>query len=147
MPAPGRRVAAHTTGTLFPTPRTRCTPKSDANAPAPSCIGVTPSCLRANAGGSAAFIQLQFYPPGEAPFADNISCDNAHWCAALTIDSLECTLNSAACNPNCIEPVNFGLHPRCQPAFTVSAMEPQRSIGSGRQPDAAVRQPAHIGGG
>ena len=53
-------------------------------------------------------MELQFYPPGEAPFADSISCDNAHWCAALTIDSLECTLNFATCNPNCIEPVNFG---------------------------------------
>jgi hypothetical protein len=34
-------------------------------------------------------MELQFYPPGEAPFVDGISCDNAHWCAALTSDSLE----------------------------------------------------------
>jgi hypothetical protein len=33
-------------------------------------------------------MELQCYPPGEAPFVDSISCDNAHWCAALTIDSL-----------------------------------------------------------
>jgi hypothetical protein len=32
-------------------------------------------------------MELQFYPPGEAPFVDSISCDNAHRCAALTIDS------------------------------------------------------------
>jgi hypothetical protein len=38
-------------------------------------------------GGGAAFMQLQFYPPGHAPFVDSISCDNAHRCAALTIDS------------------------------------------------------------
>src|SRR5258708_20160743 len=50
-------------------------------------------------GGGAAFMELQFHPPGEAPFADSISCDHAHWCAALTIDSLECTLNLAICNP------------------------------------------------
>jgi hypothetical protein len=54
-------------------------------------------------------MELQFYPPGEAPFVDSISCDNAHWCAALTIDSPGCTLNSATCNPNWTEPVNFRL--------------------------------------
>jgi hypothetical protein len=90
-------------------PENPCTPNSDANAPAPSCIGVTPSCLQANAGGGSAFMELQFYPPGEAPFADSISCANTHWCAALTIDSLECTLNFATCNPSCTEPVNFGF--------------------------------------
>jgi hypothetical protein len=90
-------------------PENPCTPNSDANAPAPSCIGVTPSCLQANAGGGSAFMELQFYPPGEAPFADSISCDNTHWCAALTIDSLEATLNFATINPNCTEPVNFGF--------------------------------------
>ena len=35
-----------------------------------------------------------------------ISCDNTHWCSALTIDSLECT-GGRAVNNNCIEPVNF----------------------------------------
>ena len=76
-----------------------CTPNSDANAP----NGSYP-------GGGAAFVELQFYPPGFAPFADNISCDNTHWCSALNIDSLECTGNgSGPCNPNCTEPVNFGF--------------------------------------
>ena len=57
-------------------------------------------------------MELQFYPPGFAPFADSISCDNTHWCSALTIDSLECTGNGMApntCNNKCIEPVNFGF--------------------------------------
>src|SRR6266516_3042885 len=75
-----------------------CNPRSDANAP----HGRYP-------GGGAAFVELQFYPPGFAPFADSISCDNTHWCSALTIDSLECTTNFGHCNPNCIEPVNFGF--------------------------------------
>ena len=42
-------------------------------------------------GGGSAFMEMQFYPPGFSPFANAISCDNTHWCAALTIDSLECT--------------------------------------------------------
>jgi hypothetical protein len=74
-----------------------CHPRSDANAP----HGSYP-------GAGAAFVELQFYPPGFAPFADSISCDNTHWCSALTIDSLECNA-SGSCNNNCIEPVNFGF--------------------------------------
>ena len=90
-------------------PQNSCTPNSDANAPGPTCIGVNPSCTQAAAGAGAAFMEMQFYPPGFAPFADSISCDNTHWCAALTIDSLECNLNFATCNPNCTEPVNFAF--------------------------------------
>ncbi len=76
-----------------------CTPGSDQNAPK----GNYP-------GGGSAFVELQFYPPGFAPFSDSISCDNAHWCSALTIDSLECAGDgSGPCNNNCVEPVNFAF--------------------------------------
>jgi hypothetical protein len=78
-------------------PQTRCTPNSDTNAP------------HANfPGGGAAFMEMQFYPPGFAPFADSISCDNTHWCAALTIDSLEARANGSM-NNACVEPVNFAF--------------------------------------
>ncbi len=83
------------------TPLLPCTPESDANAPRGSYLG-----------GGAAFVELQFYPPGFAPFADSISCDDTHWCSALTIDSLECSgsgINAGPCNANCTEPVNFGF--------------------------------------
>jgi hypothetical protein len=80
-------------------PQLPCSPKSDANAPRADYPG---------AGG--AFMEMQFYPPGFAPiWTDGISCDNTHWCAAMTIDSLECTLGFAHCNPACTEPVNFAL--------------------------------------
>jgi hypothetical protein len=75
-----------------------CKPDSDSNSP----HGNYP-------GGGAAFLELQFYPPGWAPFADGLSCDNSHWCAALTIDSLECQTGFAVCNNNCVEPVNFAF--------------------------------------
>ena len=76
-----------------------CTPTSDANAP----HGTYP-------GAGAGFVELQFYPPGMAPFVDNTSCDDTHWCSALNIDSLECTGNgSGPCNPKCTEPVNFAF--------------------------------------
>jgi hypothetical protein len=78
-------------------PQLPCTPRSDANAP----HGSFP-------GGGSAFMELQFYPPGFAPFSDSISCDNTHWCSALTIDSVECSF-TGSCNNNCIEPVNFAF--------------------------------------
>ncbi len=83
-------------------PQSPCTPQSDRNAPH------HPPHFDQGGGGSA-FMEMQFYPPGYAPFVDNISCDNTHWCAALTIDSLECTLGFSSCNNNCIEPVNFAF--------------------------------------
>jgi hypothetical protein len=79
-------------------PLTPCAPNSDANAPSGAYIG-----------GGSAFMEMQFYPPGNAPWVDSESCDNAHWCAAITIDSLECTLGFAQCNTNCEEPVNFAF--------------------------------------
>jgi hypothetical protein len=82
-------------------PQNPCTPESDANAP----NGNYP-------GAGAAFVELQFYPPGFAPFTDSISCDNTHWCSALTIDSLECVgsgFGAPNCNQNCPEPINFAF--------------------------------------
>ena len=76
-------------------PQNQCTPDSDQN------LGT----LSANAAGSA-FMELQFYPPGYTPFVDSLSCNAKKWCAALNIDSLECTADGS-CNNNCIEPVNF----------------------------------------
>lgn len=90
-------------------PQLPCTPSDNANAPTSTF-----------AGGGSAFMELQFYPPGFAPFADSVSCNipgstnpayqgNQDWCAALTIDSLECTNHFAYCNPKCEEPVNFAF--------------------------------------
>ena len=89
-------------------PGTPCTPESDANAPDPCTISANP-CPNGYTGGGSAFMEMQLYPPGFSPFADAISCDNTHWCAALTIDSAECTYQFATCNPNCEEPVNFAF--------------------------------------
>ena len=85
-------------------PLTPCTPESDSNAP--TCHVAT---CTSNHGGGSAFMEMQFYPPGEPPFIDSLSCDDTHWCAALTIDSLECTAGLAYCNTNCEEPANFAF--------------------------------------
>ena len=85
-------------------PLTSCAPESDSNAP--TCIG--PNCINGLGGGSA-FMEMQFYPPGNPPFIDSQSCDTTHWCAALTIDSLECTPAFASCNTHCEEPLNFAF--------------------------------------
>jgi hypothetical protein len=80
-------------------PQNACTPASDANGG-----GINDP----NASGSA-FMELQFYAPGFTPFIDAPSCDQTKYCAALTIDSLECTFAFATCNNNCIEPINFAF--------------------------------------
>ncbi len=79
-------------------PEAPCKPNSDSNAPSAT----------SNGGGST-FMEMQLYPPGEPPFVDSSGCDTTHWCAALTIDSLECTEGFATCNANCEEPVNFAF--------------------------------------
>jgi hypothetical protein len=79
-------------------PQNPCIPDSDRN---------TGTGLTTDAGNAA--LELQFYPPGWPPFVTQISCDQTRWCAALTIDSLECNYNFAYCNPNCEEPVNFAF--------------------------------------
>jgi hypothetical protein len=82
-----------------------CTPESDSNAP--TCVGAnTTNCYL---GGDSTFMEMQLYPPGFPPFSDAISCDDSHYCAALTIDSLECTAGFATCNQDCEEPVNFAF--------------------------------------
>jgi hypothetical protein len=90
----------------FSYPLLPCKPNSDVNAPA-SVDAPTPPGQYPGAGSS--FLEMQFYAPGQAPFIDNPSCDNTHWCASLHINDAECTLNFADCNPNCTEPTNFAF--------------------------------------
>ncbi len=78
-------------------PQNNCTPDSDTNS----------GLISDPAAAGSAFMELQLYPPGYTPFVDSESCSVTKWCAALTIDSLECTFNFGTCNNNCEEPVNF----------------------------------------
>lgn len=78
-------------------PQNPCTPDSDSNGG---------SISSPTAAGSA-FMELQLYPPGFGSFVDSFSCSQHQWCAALTIDSLECNFNFQTCNSDCEEPVNF----------------------------------------
>jgi len=82
----------------FSYPQASCKPNSDTNAP-----------HGGNAGGGSSFLEVQFYPPGEAPFFDNISCNNTSWCASLHINDLECTVGFHKCNTACEEPTNFAF--------------------------------------
>jgi hypothetical protein len=84
-----------------------CTPESDKNAP--SCIKAFDCPQNSYAGAGSAVMELQLYPPGEPPFVDSSGCNDTTWCAALTIDSLECSYDYVSCNPDCEEPVNFGF--------------------------------------
>jgi hypothetical protein len=74
-------------------PNGACIPDSDENTP--------------QIAGSA-FLEMQFYPPGNPPFITQISCDLIHWCASLHINSLEVT-SDGKLNPNCGETTNFAF--------------------------------------
>ena len=79
------------------TPLLPCTPRSDANAP------------RGNyPGGGAAFMELQFYPPGFAPFA-RLDQLRQH-ALVLGADHRQPRVHVVGpCNNDCVEPVNFAF--------------------------------------
>jgi hypothetical protein len=89
-----------------------CTPDSDTNIfdgtdPAgPDYIGKHPG---------TAFLEVQFYPPGWAPWPPGVSCDAKKWCAAMAIFSLlqdqnAGVLNNGDCRGRAgDEPANFAF--------------------------------------
>ncbi|HEX9074341.1 MAG TPA: hypothetical protein VF932_01115 [Anaerolineae bacterium] len=95
-PNPGAPCAADTDANIF----------DSANPTAPDYIGKHPG---------TAFMEMQFYPPGWAPWPAGNSCDAFKWCAALNIDSLSQNPNTGQnLNLTCqslvgIEYVNFAF--------------------------------------
>jgi hypothetical protein len=93
-------------------PTRPCTPDSDSNLfasedPAsPKYFGLGPG---------QGYMEMQFYPPGWAPWPNGISCTANKWCAALNIDTFQNNentgdLNNDAClNTVGPEPVNFAF--------------------------------------
>jgi hypothetical protein len=98
----------------YPLYTSTCTPDSDTNIKDDSNPS-SPNYIGKHAG--TAFMEMQFYPPGWAPFQlpGGISCDATKWCAALTIDSLsENPATGQVLNPTCqaitgLEYVNFAF--------------------------------------
>lgn len=60
----------------YPEQLSTCQPDSDSNI-------VNPQVSSQHAG--SAYLELQFYPPGWAPFPSGTSCDGTHWCAAMNV--------------------------------------------------------------
>ena len=93
-------------------PTVPCKPDSNSNiyaSPNPS------SSRYFGLGPGQGFMEMQFYPPGWAPWPAGIGCDATHWCAALNIDTFQDNENTGAVNNNdCLntvgpEPVNFAF--------------------------------------
>jgi hypothetical protein len=90
----------------YPESSSVCKPDSDSNIVDPATTKHAPG---------AAFMELQFYPPGFASQFAGFSCDATRWCVAMTIDSLsEDPFTGHTLNPTCtaeiggsIEYVNF----------------------------------------
>src|SRR5919206_628543 len=89
-----------------------CVPDSDTNIfdgtndAAPDYIGHHPG---------TAFLEVQFYPPGWAPWPPGVSCDPTKWCSAMAIFSLLQDQNTGQVNNlDCrrragTEPANFAF--------------------------------------
>jgi hypothetical protein len=90
----------------YPEQLSTCTPDSDTNISDPALTYRT---------AGQAYTELQFYPPGWAPWPAGISCDPTKWCAALNIDSLSENpvtgedLNNTCANLVGVEYVNFAF--------------------------------------
>ena len=100
-------------------PQNPCTPDSDTNSG---------SISDPNAAGSA-FMELQLYPPGYTPFVDSESCSKTKWCAALTIDSLECTSTSPPATPTARSRLTS---PTCRPTASPPGRRARSSPTSAR---------------
>ena len=95
----------------FPNYSTNCASDSDANiytSPDPA----SPHYVGKHPG--TAFMEMQFYPPGWAPWPAGISCAATQWCAALNIDSYSSNPASVSNNTACVnsvgtEYVNFAF--------------------------------------
>ncbi len=95
----------------YPEFSTTCQPDTNANI-ANSANPSSPQFIGKHAG--TAFMEMQFYPPGWAPWPAGVSCDAHQWCAALNIDSYDANPAGAANNQAClntvgVEPVNFAF--------------------------------------
>ena len=89
-----------------------CSPDSDSNIFASQ----SPSSPRYfGLGPGQAYEEMQFYPPGWAPWPAGIGCTAKQWCAALNIDTFADNENTGALdNTACLnsvgpEPVNFAF--------------------------------------
>jgi hypothetical protein len=108
------------------------------NPAAPDYIGHHPG---------TAFMEMQFYPPGWAPWEAGVSCDATKWCAAMTIDSLSISyVDTTTQNHDCLnhagpEPVSFAFitldgHPQASPdptsvfhaPFAATTVDPTRDL-------------------
>jgi hypothetical protein len=79
----------------YPETRRTCTPDSDTNN-----VPISPTDDHAG----TAYMELQFYPPG---YSSQISCDQTHWCVALTMTSLQGNFDFSVVNNKCVEPQAF----------------------------------------
>jgi hypothetical protein len=91
--------APNPAGTSVPSragPNVPCAPDSDTNIYTDPLGGA--KYIGQHPG--SAFMEMQFYPPGWAPWPAGASCDATKWCAAMTIDSFSRNSNFPTGNPN-----------------------------------------------
>ncbi len=99
-------------GSALAGPNIPCTPDSDTNI-FTSTDPTSPNYIGKHPG--AAFLELQFYPPGWIEQPVGFSCDGERWCAAMAIFSLNQNQNTGVVNnADClnrvgVEPANYAF--------------------------------------
>jgi hypothetical protein len=85
----------------YPNPGKPCPRDSDANIK-DSSDPTSPNWVGNHVG--AAFLELQFYPPGWTPFIVGTSCDPKEWCVAMTVTGVSLSLDQRN-NKSCLDQV------------------------------------------
>jgi hypothetical protein len=85
----------------YPNPGKPCARDSDANIK-DSSDPTSPNWVGNHVG--TAFLELQFYPPGWAPFIVGTSCDPTKWCTAMTVTGVSLSLDQRN-NKRCLDQV------------------------------------------
>ena len=104
-----RRGSRWRCATPTPTrPTTRARRRATRNAP--TCVG-DPDDATATRAAAPRSWRCSCIRRASRRSSTAISCDDTHWCAALTIDSLECTDGFAVCNRQLRGTGQLRLHP------------------------------------
>jgi len=85
----------------YPNPGKPCPRDSDKNIK-DSSDPTSPNWVGNHVG--AAFLELQFYPPGWTPFIVGTSCDATKWCVAMTVTGVSLSLDQRN-NKSCLDQI------------------------------------------
>jgi hypothetical protein len=125
--------------------RHTCEPNSDANARFRSADPGSPDYIGKAPGN--AYMEVQFYEPGWVGQFDGFGCTPKHWCANMTIDSLEYDQNTGELNNEACDQLTLGGEEPVNWAYITKSGKPQapaNPIDTNNNPAALVPDPKQV---